>query len=656
MLNLTTGLSALRADQRALDVIANNIANASTPSYHRQAVQLADRAPIEIDGQLVGTGVDVARIRQFRNITIETALTRNISDRGNADQQLDALSQIESFLTPGSGSVHERLQSFFNNLQQLSTNPNDAALRRIVLQGASSLAGELNAVYGNFVRFSRDLESEITQTVDQINRYAESLAQVNKSIQVAINQGANPNDLLDQRDQLVSQVAELIGVQLSPQGTQQAVNLINGGVLASDRSSPLHVITDESGVVQIRMEGFSDPIPVTGGKLAGLLEARNKILPEFQDQLSALSNALIQSVDAVQSTGLGPAGPFQILNGSRGVQSVSAPLSSAETAFPVSAGDLYVSVTQNSSGLRTTTRVAIDPATQSLQDIAAALSGVAHIQAVVNTQTNTLTVLAEQGYSFDFAGRPETSLDLSAFTGSSSPALSGVFAGAANDNYQFKVVGTGTVGVTPGLTVEVRNAAGQLVNSLNVGAGYEAGTTLAVADGIGISFDAGTLNDGDLFTSPMVAKPDTSGLLVALGLNSFFSGTTAGDIRVNDDLLKNPYLLSTSRTGQPGDVGNLQRLLALRDASTLAGGTQTFEEYLNDMTVRAGAQVSQQKIISDNLENLGSRLQDDWMSYSGVDPNEELVSMIQYQRAFQAASQYLATVNDTLDSLFRILG
>src|SRR4051812_22729762 len=117
MLNLTTGLSALSADQRAMDVIANNIANAGTPGYHRQAVQLADRSPVELGGQWVGTGVDVERIRQFRNSTLETALTRNISDRGNVDQQLDSLSRIESLLTPGSGSVHEQLESFFNNLQ-----------------------------------------------------------------------------------------------------------------------------------------------------------------------------------------------------------------------------------------------------------------------------------------------------------------------------------------------------------------------------------------------------------------------------------------------------------------------------------------------------------------------------------------------------------
>jgi flagellar hook-associated protein FlgK len=317
---------------------------------------------------------------------------------------------------------------------------------------------------------------------------------------------------------------------------------------------------------------------------------------------------------------------------------------------------LYVSVTQNSSGQRPTTRIAIDPATQSLQDIATALSAVGHIQAVVNTQTNTLSILAESGYSFDFAGRLDTSFDVSSFTGSAAPALSGAYIGAANDGFQFTVVGTGTVGVTPGLTVEVRNAAGQLVNSLNVGAGYEAGTALAVADGVSFSLGAGTLNDGDVFTSPMVAEPDTSGLLVALGLNTFFSGTSAGDIQVNEALLDNPSLLATSRSGESGDITNLNNLLALRDSPLLAAGTQTFEEYLNDMTVRSGSMVGQQTVVSENLENLGTRLQDDWLSFSGVDPNEELVSMIQYQRAFQAASQYLAAVNETLDSLFRILG
>ncbi|MEX2285678.1 MAG: flagellar hook-associated protein FlgK [Planctomycetaceae bacterium] len=656
MLNLSTGLTALQSNQVALDVIAQNIANANTPGYHRQVAQLVERAPVELNGLFIGTGVDVSEIRQIRSGIIEEALTRNISQRADAGTQLDAMRQIESLLTPGSGSIHDRFQTFFDNLQQLSTRPNDSTLRRIVLQSAAALTSEINSLSDGYLRFRSQLDSEIEQTVDQINGYTAKIAQLNRTIQIASSQGSVPNDLLDQRDELVNRLAELVGVNATQEGGQRVtINLVDGGVLATDSPVPLQVLYSQSGQAEVAIQGFTDPITFHGGKLAGLLEARNQILPDYQQRLSTLANGLIRSIDAVQATGLGSGGSFQRLDGARSVNNVAVPLSNSGMALPASAGDLFVSVTDASTGNRTISRVTIDPATQSLQDVAAAISAIDHVQAVVNSQTKTLTILAEPGYAFDFAGRLETSLDVSSFTGTSSPGLSGRYSGTANEEFQFQVVGTGTVGVTPGLTVEVRNSAGQLINSLNVGAGYEPGSALSVADGVSVSFSSGTANSGDSLTSPMVALPDTSGLLVGLGLNSFFQGTTAGDIRVNPRLLQDPSLFATSRTGQPGDVGNLQGLLALRDSKVLANGTQTFEQYLNDMTVRIGSQVSEQTLITENLDLLGSRLEADRISFSGVDPNEEVVNMIQYQRSFQAAAQYLSTVNEMLDDLFQIL-
>ena len=102
--------------------------------FAREAVRFVDRPPVELRNLLIGTGVDISRIERIRNAITETALTQNISATNDIAGRLGTLRQIETLLLPGSGSVHERLQTFFNDLLQLSTQPNDNTLRSIFLQ------------------------------------------------------------------------------------------------------------------------------------------------------------------------------------------------------------------------------------------------------------------------------------------------------------------------------------------------------------------------------------------------------------------------------------------------------------------------------------------------------------------------------------------
>src|SRR5205807_249726 len=129
------------------------------------------------------------------------------------------------------------------------------------------------------------------------------------------------------------------------------------------------------------------------------------------------------------------------LGGERGADDATVPLSQAGLSFPPQAGVLSVSVTNLATGERKLTQINIDPATQSLQGLATALGGVANLQAVVDTQTNTLKLLAAPGYAFDFAGRLPTAPGTVAITGTTTPSLQGTYTGAKNDDYTFTVSG-----------------------------------------------------------------------------------------------------------------------------------------------------------------------------------------------------------------------
>src|SRR5438128_2468150 len=124
------GLSALHANQLAMDTVGQNIANEQTPGYHRQVPVFQSKEAGGVGSFAVGLGVRVADIRRYRNDLLEQEITRQTAQGGDTTGQLDTARQIESFLTPGDGSVDHLLESFYQQLQQLSSHPDDLALRR----------------------------------------------------------------------------------------------------------------------------------------------------------------------------------------------------------------------------------------------------------------------------------------------------------------------------------------------------------------------------------------------------------------------------------------------------------------------------------------------------------------------------------------------
>ena len=215
-------------------------------------------------------------------------------------------------------------------------------------------------------------------------------------------------------------------------------------------------------------------------------------------------------------------------------------------------------------------------------------------------------------------------------------------------------MGSGTVGVTPNLTLAVTDATGNTVASLNIGQGYEPGSALTVANGVSIKLASGTANDGDTFSVTTVAQPDTAGILPALGLNTFFNGTNAADIAVSPDLLANPEQFAGSLTGQPRRRRQRQQLGRAANAPLVANGSQTLQQSFANLVgnVAGGVQDATQQQSAQQL--VGQSLQTQQQSVSGVDPNEELVQLVQSQQAYQLAAHYISVLDTTVASLLAI--
>jgi flagellar hook-associated protein FlgK len=651
LLSYDIGTSTIGAAQRAIEVIGQNIANANTQGYHRQDASLVSR----VNDPRFGSGVAVANVRRFTSDAVRASIRQSASESNRLDARLQSQSQIENILRAGTEGIDGRIESFFNQVTTLTTRPDDAAQRRVFLAAGSGLAQELrnSTTALETVRF--ELRGQVQQVVREINDIAPRIAKLNQNINVVEVSGGRANDLRDQRDQLINQLSEKIDIRLSPE-VNGVINITAGGaaLVTGDLVNEFQVVTTPTTELSIVEAASGKTVVPRGGTLSGFLEEVNVNLPAARGRLDTLARSIISQINAVQATGLGTGGPVTSVAGSFSLPSATATLASQNLPIPAQAGTVAISITNLTSGSRTIANVTIDPATQNIQDIAGAFTAATggQVTGSVDSNTNGLVLQASSGFAFDFAGRLPSS-PTGNTGGTSVPQVTGTFKGESNDILSFNVIGSGTVGTTPGLSIEVRDSASTLINTVNIGEGYVAGNPIDLGNGLTVRLGAGTANAGT-FSVQATANPDTANLLPALGVNGFFSGSNAEDIRVRSDLLADPTKLSISRSGIVGDGSNLIRFLAAREAKTLSGNTLSIGAYAADIANVVGSEVNS---LQDEVEvqlSLQTNMEADEQALIGVDVNSEMLNLLRFERMVEAGSRYLAVVNRALDSILEI--
>jgi flagellar hook-associated protein 1 FlgK len=321
---------------------------------------------------------------------------------------------------------------------------------------------------------------------------------------------------------------------------------------------------------------------------------------------------------------------------------------------PVTDGSLFIRVTNTSTGEVTRHQINIDASTDSLTTIATAISAIPGLSASVSD--NRLSMQANTGYKFDFLPAVLSTPTASNFTNSSPPtvSVSGIYSGSENQTFTFTVVGSDSVG-NGSLKLEVKDGAGQLVKTLNIGAGYAAGDTLDIGNGIKIAVSSGGLNDGDSFEVDAFANTDTSGLLAAIGINTFFAGRNASDIALADNVADSPGKIATSLGAAMTDNTNAQRLASVGETEINELDAMTAGQFYRKLVTDIGQQVSVKQMAQNNAENLMQSLTNQQSEISGVDINDEAAQMLVFEQMFQAMAKYLGTVQNTLSSLFDLL-
>ena len=169
--------------------------------------------------------------------------------------------------------------------------------------------------------------------------------------------------------------------------------------------------------------------------------------------------------------------------------------------------------------------------------------------------------------------------------------------------------------------------------------------------GVNVNLSAGTVNAGDSFSVNVTANPDSANILTALGLNTFFVGSNASDLAGQSQPAEQSQQLAASTTGQPGDGSNLAKMAALQTQPVLANGSQSLLQYLEGIIGNVGTQVNNLQTTQSAQQALGQQLNDQLQSMSGVDTNEALTQLVQYQQAYAMSAEFVSVVSQNMTYL-----
>ena len=209
------GISGLRAAQRSIDIIGNNIANAATEGYHKQDIDLRPASESYTNGQLVGQGVDFVGVIRRVNAMLEEQILGQDAAMSSLSRQMDSLRSIESALaelsTPG---ISTSLDNFYNAFADLSLRPNDVTLQSAVISAAQTLTNQFRSV-SSVVSDLHDMAySEAQSTVERINELSSQVAEMNSVIYTQQVRGFDSSNSMDQRDKLLIELNRLAAIKV----------------------------------------------------------------------------------------------------------------------------------------------------------------------------------------------------------------------------------------------------------------------------------------------------------------------------------------------------------------------------------------------------------------------------------------------------------
>lgn len=342
-----SGKSALFANQKALSVTSQNLANVNTVGYSRQEVILEPTNPLNERPGQIGTGVQVSEVRRISNKFVESQVTVGRSNLGRLEAEGITLGRVETAFSDSEGTgLNKSLTELFGAVNDLTNQPQGRAERVMVLERAKILAQKFSVTNTQLKDVRSSMNEEVSSIIQEVNLIATQVADLNNQIARAELIGQQPNDLLDQRGRLINELAEKMDVNVFKDKAGQLNILVAGGrpLVEGERAASLQGLpnADNSGFQKVMFDpGTGSTFDITpfvsNGRMKALLEQRDTVLPGLIDQLDRLAAGVVNEVNQQHKLGFG-------LDGSTGLDLFS-PISPTAIGATNNAGSATISAT-----------------------------------------------------------------------------------------------------------------------------------------------------------------------------------------------------------------------------------------------------------------------------------------------------------------------
>ncbi|MEW9123761.1 MAG: flagellar hook-associated protein FlgK [Thermotaleaceae bacterium] len=319
---LNISRSGLFTSQRALYVTGHNIANANTPGYTRQRLEMKAATPTSLPNGngMLGTGVETIHVRNIRDEFLDFKYRSENQAYGEWNARSEVLQNIEAVMNePSTSGIRTVMDEFFASLQQLSStsNASNLTVRALVRERGIALAKTLNHMGTQLEKTQKDLDFAVRTTVDEINNISNQIAGLNKQIYIYELDGNNANDLRDQRNLLIDQLSGIINID-AYEDNQGKVNILVSGkaLVAHDRTSELMTVTRDEKQNNADVPGLCDVVwkdgatfTIRGGELKGLLDGRDNVsgsekgVPYYMEQLNHFAKTFATEFNMIHRQG-----------------------------------------------------------------------------------------------------------------------------------------------------------------------------------------------------------------------------------------------------------------------------------------------------------------------------------------------------------------
>jgi flagellar hook-associated protein 1 len=638
-----TAVSGLIAFQNALAVTSNNIANANTPGYSVENPNFTARIPDSSAGLSIGNGVDVTSINRAYNQFAVDQLRAGSGALGQQNAYLGIANQVDNAIGSSTNGVSGALTSFFNSWQTLSSDPTSTSNRQQVLAQAQNLASSLNSTATQLNVLNGNVNTQINGTVTTINSLTSQIAQLNQTIvvQTADNGGQPPNSLLDQRDQLLTQLASLTNVKTTTEANGSIdVFVGNGqGLVVGNQVTQLGTKTNPYDATQVDITlgtGAGQQVitnSVGGGQLGGLLQVTSQLIAPTLNALGQVATGLAVAVNGQQAAGLDQNGalgkPIFSLLPPQALGSATNTGTASVTANPVTAATVG-QITTSNYVLSFTGGAWSATVAGSGQPVA--ITGAGTVASPLSFAGLSLVVGGAPANGDSFLVEPTAATASSLAVTLTNPAgiaaASPLQSSTAIANTSNATIGTPTTPVPgdPSLLMPATiNFLSPTTYTVTTNTTPSTSVTSAVL----------TLPGSGIITAPAVAGVAGSG--------GGWSVTISGAPKAGDSF-------SVAPSGS-GDDTNALAMSALQSRGVLSGGTIGLGAAYASLVGLVGSQTQQATSAQAAQQAVVTQAQQTVSNISGVNLDEEAANMLQWQEAYSAAAKVVTTA----DSMFNTL-